>query len=335
MILITGTKGYIGSRMYNYFLKRGYEVKGLDCGYFKNCDIKKLNSNSKTKLKDIRLLSIKDFKNIDTVIHLAALSNDPIGNFNNRWTRDINHKASIEIAKLARKAGVKKFLFSSSCIMYGVSNNLKAKTENDETNPQTMYAKSKVSAEKQISKLADNNFAPVFIRNGTIYGISKHMRLDTVLNNFIANAIFQKKIIINSSGKQWRPVTYLDDVCRYFETIMLKDQKLINNQIFNVGNNNTKIIELAQLVKKNMPDIDIDVKNSKDADNRTYKVSFRKFNSYFPEFKFTPLERGIKMTVNSIRKNLSKAEYKNEKFIRLSWLTKMINSRKIDKDLFL
>ncbi len=250
MILITGTKGYIGSQMYNYFLKKGYKVKGLDCGYFKKCDLKKINSKSKTKLKDIRKITVKDFKNIDTVIHLAALSNDPIGNFNNKWTRDINHKASIEIARLAKKAGVKKFLFSSSCIMYGVSDDLKAKTEKDDTNPQTMYAKSKVSAEKQISKLSDNNFAPTFIRNGTIYGVSKHMRLDTVLNNFIANAVFQRKIIINSSGKQWRPVTYLDDVCRYFEAIMLKDRKLINNQIFNVGNNNTKIIKLAQLVKK-------------------------------------------------------------------------------------
>lgn len=335
MILITGTKGYIGSRMLEYFIRKGHPVRGLDCGFFNNCSINKQRSKQRSKIKDIRNLNINDFKDVETVIHLAALSNDPIGNFNKKWTEDINYKATIKIANLAKKAGVKKFIFSSSCIMYGVSSSLKPKSERDSTNPQTTYAKSKVIAEKELSKLSDSNFAPTFIRNGTIYGISKYMRLDTVLNNFIANAIFNKEIIINSSGNQWRPVTYLDDVCRYFELIMKQDSELINNQIFNIGSNNTRIKNLALIVKRILPEIKILIKNSKEADNRTYKVSFKKFNSFFPEFKFTPLEKGTSITINNIKKCISEEEYNKSKFVRLNWLTKLINSNKVDKNLFL
>lgn len=331
-ILVTGSKGFIGSALCNYLNSKGYNVVGLDNGLFKKCKLRnysKIQKRNKYKdiQKDIRDIKVSDLKNFDAIIHLAALSNDPIGNYNKRWTEDINLKASISLAKKAKKANVKRFLFSSSCIMYGVSKSKNSVTEKTPTDPQTIYAKSKVAAEKSISKLSNKNFAPVFIRNGTIYGISEFMRFDTVLNNFVLNAYLDKEITIKSSGKQWRPVSHIYDVCRYFELFLSCDQNKMNNKAFNVGNNNHKIKDLAKIVKENIPSIKIKVLNLKDEDNRTYKVNFELFKKTFKNFKF---KKNIKSGSFELYKQLKKIDLKRndvEKFIRVKWLLKHLVNR--------
>ena len=332
-ILITGSKGFIGSALCNYLSSKGYDIVGIDNGFFKKCKLPNYyriqKKNNYLDLdKDIRNIKVSDLKNFDAIVHLAALSNDPIGNYNKKWTEDINLKASINLAKNAKKAKVQRFLFSSSCIMYGVSKSKKSVTEKTPTDPQTIYAKSKVSAEKSISKLADKNFAPVFIRNGTIYGISEFMRFDTVLNNFVLNAYLDKEIVIKSSGQQWRPVSHILDVCRYFELFLESDLRKINNKAFNVGNNNHKIKDLAKIVKKNIPSIKIKVLNLKDEDNRTYKVNFDLFKKTFKNFKF---KKNIKNGSIELYKQLKKINFKRkntEKFIRVKWLLKHLVKNK-------
>ncbi len=332
-ILVTGSKGFIGSALCNYLNSKGYNVVGIDNGFFKKCKLPNyFRIQKKTKYvdleKDIRNIKISDLKKFNAIIHLAALSNDPIGNYNKKWTEDINLKASIDLAKKAKKAKVKKFLFSSSCIMYGVSKSKKSVTEKTPTDPQTIYAKSKVAAEKSISKLANKNFAPVFIRNGTIYGISEFMRFDTVLNNFVLDAYLNKEIIIKSSGNQWRPVSHIYDVCRYFELFLNSDMKKINNKAFNVGNNNHKIKDLAKIVKKNIPSIKIKILNLKDEDNRTYKVNFDLFKKTFKNFKF---KKNINNGSIELYKQLKKINLKKkdvEKFIRVKWLLKYLVKNK-------
>ena len=332
-ILVTGSKGFIGSALCNYLNSKGYNVVGIDNGFFKKCKLPNyFRIQKKTKYvdleKDIRNIKISDLKKFNAIIHLAALSNDPIGNYNKKWTEDINLKASIDLAKKAKKAKVKKFLFSSSCIMYGVSKSKKSVTEKTPTDPQTIYAKSKVAAEKSISKLANKNFAPVFIRNGTIYGISEFMRFDTVLNNFVLDAYLNKEIIIKSSGNQWRPVSHIYDVCRYFELFLNSDMKKINNKAFNVGNNNHKIKDLAKIVKKNIPSIKIKILNLKDEDNRTYKVNFDLFKKTFKNFKFKKnINNGSIQLYKQLKKiNLKKKDV--EKFIRVKWLLKYLVKNK-------
>ena len=326
-VLVTGSKGFIGSALCNYLNKEGYTVVGLDNGFFKKCKLSNFSKiQKKNKYKDlnldIRKINISYLKDFEAVIHLAALSNDPIGNYNRKWTENINLKGSVNLAKKAKKAGVKRFLFSSSCIMYGVSKSNKAVTEKTPTDPKTIYAKSKVLAEKEISKLSSNNFAPVFIRNGTIYGISEYMRFDTVLNNFVLNAYLDKEIIIKSSGKQWRPVSHVHDVCRYFELFLKCDVKKMNNKAFNVGNNNHKIIGLAKIVKNKIPSIKIKILNLSDEDNRTYKVNFDLFKKTFKNFKF---KKNLSDGSFELYKQLKKIKLKRkdvEKFIRVKWLLK-------------
>lgn len=332
-ILITGSKGFIGSALCDYLVSKNYKVVGIDNGFFKKCKLANFNKlKKKTKYidieKDIRKIKVADLKNFDAVVHLAALSNDPIGNYNRKWTEEINLKASVSLAKKAKKAKVKRFLFSSSCIMYGVSKTKKSVTEKTPTDPQTIYAKSKVAAEKSIAKLSNKDFAPVFIRNGTIYGISQFMRFDTVLNNFVLNAYLDKEIIIKSSGKQWRPVSHIHDVCRYFELFLKCDLNKMNNKAFNVGNNNHKISDLAKIVKKKIPSIKIKVLNLKDEDNRTYKVNFDLFKKTFKNFKF---KKNIKNGSFELYKQLKKINFKRkntEKFIRVKWLLKYIVKNK-------
>ena len=194
---------------------------------------------------DIRILK-KYLKNIYAVVHLAALSNDPLGKINKKLTYDINVKATLRLAKLSKEMGVKKFIFSSSCIMYGSSKSNYV-TENSKPSPLTEYAKSKVIAEKKLSKLANKNFSPIFLRNGTIYGYSPRMRLDTVLNNFVAQAYSNNSIDIYSSGNPYRPVVHVEDVCRIIIEFILTKSKKIHNQAFNIGDEvlNYKVKDLA------------------------------------------------------------------------------------------
>ena len=336
--LITGSKGYIGSRLVDMLLEKQKKIKVIDNNYFDDCNFEfsAISDNFNHVKKDIRDLEIDDFKNVKNVIHLAALSNDPIGNLNSSWTDQINNEATVKMAKLAKNAGVRKFIFSSSCIMYG---NAESDEVNEETpvDPNTDYALSKVLAEKKIMEISDNNFSVTSLRNGTVYGLSKFMRFDTVTNDFLGSALTKNEIIIKGDGEPWRPVVHVDDVCRSFIMISEENTSKIAGQIFNNGADklNIKVKDLAQIVKNEVSDTKIKILNDAEIDSRSYKASFKKFKDFFPnfDFKFTP-ELGVKDLHNKLILNGFKGEdYESGKFIRLKKLSNLINQDKIDKDL--
>lgn len=327
-ILITGAQGFIGSVLSQKLItafKNKYEIIGTDIGYFKSCKIYNFKDPIKIIKSDIRSLNEHHLENVYAVVHLAALSNDPLGNFNKNLTYDINVKATERLAKIARRKNVSKFIFSSSCIMYGASSNKKV-DETCKLQPITQYAKSKVLAEKKLRKLATKNFAPIFLRNGTIYGLSPRMRLDTVLNDFTAQAYCNSNIKIYGNGLPYRPVVHVDDVCRIIIKFIEEQTKKIHNEAFNIGDEklNYQILQLAKDVCKAVPKTQLIIQRKNDADYRTYLASFKKLKKIFPSFKFkkTPVMASKEIFKFFKSKKINKSIYIDKKFVRLSHLEK-------------
>ncbi len=330
---MTGHNGYIGSVMAPHLMSAGFEVMGLDTGYFSECSlIPDLRQVPATK-KDLRDLTAGDLTGFDAVVHLAALSNDPIGNLNDSWTEEINYLASVKLAELAKAAGVRRYLFSSSCIMYGSANTLVV-TEESPLDPKTEYARSKVKAERAITAMADKNFSPVFIRNGTIYGVSPRMRFDTVLNDLVGSAATTGKVVVHSDGKPWRPVMHVQDVARYFQAMLEAPVEKIHNQAFNAGANelNHQIIELAQIAVQTVPGCKLEMVPKPGADQRTYKADFGKFARTFPDFKFKwNAVRGAAELYEAFKRaGLKNSDYTDKKFTRLKWLRYLLDSGRLD-----
>jgi len=335
-VLITGHNGYIGSVMTPHLLQAGYEITGLDTGYFSECTLVQGGGDVPTVKKDIRDLTAKDLEGFDAVVHLAALSNDPIGNLNDSWTEDINFHASVKLAELAKAAGVKRYLFSSSCIMYGASNT-EIVTEESPLDPKTEYARSKVKAEKAITNMAAPGFSPAFIRNGTIYGVSQRMRFDTVFNDLIGSAVTTGKVIVYSDGKPWRPVIHVQDVARIFFFNDTATTEKIHNQAFNAGANslNNQIIELAQIAVKTVPDCKLEVVAKTGADQRTYKADFGKFARTFPDFKFKwNVHTGAAELYEACKGvGLKHSDFTDKKFTRLKWLRHLLDTKRLNDQL--
>jgi len=332
-ILVTGHDGYIGSVMAPHLAAAGFDVVGLDTGYFSECSlIPDLGSVPAIK-KNLRDLAASDLQGFDAVVHLAALSNDPIGNLNDSWTEEINYLGSVKLAELARAAGVSRFLFSSSCIMYGSADALVV-TEDSPLDPKTEYARSKVKAERALSALANENFSPVCVRNGTIYGVSPRMRFDTVLNDFMGSAATIGKVVIYSDGKPWRPVMHVQDVARYFQAILEAPREKIHNQAFNAGANdlNHQILELAEIAVRTVPGAKLERLPKPGADQRTYKADFGKFARTFPDFRFkwNAVSGAAELFDAFERAGLTHDDYTNKKFTRLKWLRYLLDSGRLD-----
>jgi nucleoside-diphosphate-sugar epimerase len=332
-ILLTGHNGYIGSVMGPHLVKAGYEVAGLDTKYFGECTLTANGAGIPEIQKDIRDLTVEDLAGFGAVIHLAALSNDPIGNLNNSWTEDINFKASVKLAELAKAAGVRRFLFSSSCIMYG-SAAAEVVTEESPLDPKTEYARSKVKAENALRELATDGFSPVYLRNGTVYGNSPRMRFDTVFNDLIGQAVTSGKIVVYSDGKPWRPVVHVQDVARSFLAILEAPIEAIHNQAFNNGAEalNHRVIDLAEIAVKAVPGSQLEVDARSGADQRTYKADFSKFARTFPdfEFKWHPSE-GAKELYGVFKSvGLKREDFVDKRFTRLKWLRYLLDSGRLD-----
>jgi nucleoside-diphosphate-sugar epimerase len=254
-ILVTGDKGYIGTVMVPLLIQEGYTVTGLDSDWFEQSAFSELPVKVVSRKKDLRDLEPLDLEGFDAVIHLAGLSNDPLGDLNPTLTYDINHAASVRLAKLAKKAGVSRFLFSSSCSTYGAASPEELLDEQAEFRPVTPYGRSKVLVEQDIAKLGDSNFSPTFLRNATAYGVSPRLRFDLVLNNLVAWALTTGRIYIKSDGTPWRPIVHIEDISRAFIAVLNAPREVIHCEAFNVGQTeeNYQIRDLAEIVGETVP----------------------------------------------------------------------------------
>lgn len=335
-ILVTGNNGYIGSVMAPWLQRAGYDVVGLDTNYFMDCTLVPELCEVPTIRKDLRALTPADLQGFDAVIHLAALSNDPIGNLNETWTKDINFEGSVSLAEMAKEAGVRRFLFSSSCIMYGMST-VSVVDETSPLAPQTEYARSKVKAEATIRELADDRFSPTFCRNGTIYGLSPRMRFDTVMNDLMGSAFTTGRVEVLSDGTPWRPVVHVHDVARAFHAVLEAPLEDVHNEAFNTGADqlNYQIRELAEIVTETVPGCELVFAAKPGADQRTYKAGFEKFSRTFPNFEFlwTPRDgaRELYHAFQSI--GLTYADYTDKRFTRLRWLRHLLDTGDLDGSL--
>ncbi|MGH7775153.1 MAG: NAD-dependent epimerase/dehydratase family protein [Candidatus Binatia bacterium] len=335
-VMITGHRGYIGSVMTPMFLEAGYSVAGLDSGYYDECTLVPDSAEVPSLRKDIRDLNAQDLKNFHAVIHLAALSNDPLGDLDSGWTEEINFRASVRLAELAKAAGVRRFILSSSCIMYGMSE-ANVVSEDSPIDPKTEYARSKIKAERAISRLASDEFSPTFLRNGTVYGISPRMRFDTVFNNLIGSAVATGKIIIYSNGKPWRPVVHVQDLSRAFLKVLEAPLDDVHNEAFNNGVDhlNHQIIELGEVAVRTVPGCKLEVLAQPSVDQRTYKTDFRKFARVFPDFDFRwTIEEGAKELHDALKAiGLTNQDFVDRRFTRLKWLSYLLDTGKLDNTL--
>ncbi len=335
-VLITGHRGYIGSVMTPYLAGQGYQIVGLDTGYFNECTAVEDDLAVEELAKDIRDVERSDLSDLYAVIHLAALSNDPIGNLDEDWTEDINHKATVRLASMAKAASVRRFLFSSSCIMYGMSS-LETVDETAPLAPETAYARSKVTGEEALRALADSSFHPTYLRNGTVYGLSPRMRLDTVLNNLVAQAVTTGKVVVLSDGSPWRPVVHVEDVARSFHHVLEAPIELISNEAFNNGADefNLRVIDLAHIAAGVVEGAEVEVRSEASADQRTYRADFSKFARTFPDFhwKWSPTEGAKQLAADFKAIALAGSEMEGKKFVRLRWLNHLLASGALDDKL--
>jgi nucleoside-diphosphate-sugar epimerase len=285
-VLITGHHGYIGSVLAPFLAADGHDVVGIDSNYFVDCLFGEAPPEIEQRLCDIREVMPEDLAGFDAVCHLAALSNDPLGNLNPRLTAEINHLASVRLARLAKQAGVSRFIFSSSCSLYGSAGS-EMLTESASFEPITPYAASKVAVEQEVSKLADESFTPVFLRNATAYGVSPRLRLDLVLNEFVACSVLQQIIVIRSDGTPWRPVVHVEDICRAFAAVLTAPRGLVHNQAFNVGRSdeNYRVNELAEMVCQAVPGCTVEYAAGGGPDRRCYRVDCSKLPQHVPAFQ--------------------------------------------------
>jgi nucleoside-diphosphate-sugar epimerase len=319
-----------------WFQSQGYDAVGLDTGYFHPCTLVPDLAEIPTIRKDIRDVTAGELDGFDAVIHLAALSNDPLGTLNEAWTQEINREGTIRLAKLAKQAGVQRFILSSSCIMYGMSE-AAVVDENAPLAPQTEYARSKVDAEMALRRLADDRFSPTSCRNGTIYGLSPRMRFDTVLNNFMGSAFTTGRVVIHSDGTPWRPVVHVQDVARAFQAVLESPREIAHNAAFNVGANelNHQMRELGQIVAETVPGCELAAIPQPGADQRTYKADFAKFKRTFPafDFRWTVRKGADELRAAFQRIGLTHGEFTDKRFTRLSWLQSLIDSGSVDESL--
>jgi nucleoside-diphosphate-sugar epimerase len=334
-VLVTGSEGYIGSVLMPMVANEGYELIGLDACFFSEGNLNsKVFGNYTLIKKDIRDICENDLENLYAVVHLAAISNDPLGKLNENLTYEINYRSSVDVAVMAKKMGVARFIFSSSCSLYGAGN--KTLTEKDSANPQTAYGKSKILAENEISKLADENFSPVFLRNATAYGISPRMRFDLVVNSLTGYAKTENKIRILGDGTPWRPLVHVKDISNVIIKALSAPANVIHNQAFNVGSSeeNYQIKSIAEKVKNRYRECEIEIAQKNSGDLRNYVVSFEKLNNILGVKTEIPLTEGIDEIANCYEKiNLDISTFNSPAYTRLKQIELLISEGKIDSDL--
>ncbi len=336
-VLVTGHDGYIGSAMTPMLQAAGHDVVGLDTGFFEECVFGENRGSVPAVRKDVRDVTLRDLEGFDAVIHLAALSNDPMGDLKPHWTYDINYAASVRLAELAKQAGVRRFLYASSCSIYGASGGDELLDENAPLRPVTAYAESKVRTEEEVSKLADASFSPVYFRNATAYGVSPRLRADIVLNNLVGWACTSGKIRITSDGTPWRPIVHIRDISAAFIAALTAPRPVIHNQAFNVGANseNYQVRELGDIVRATIPGCEVDYAGQGGPDPRNYRVDFGKLARMLPEFKPEwNARRGAQELAQAYQKyGMTLEDFQGRRFVRLKQLKYLIDHQRLDDSL--
>lgn len=331
-VLLTGHKGYIGSVLTPLLLEHGHEVVGLDTDWFRRCDFGGAPPSVLEQRKDIRDVEYADLEGFDAVIHLAALSNDPLGDLRPSLTYDINFHASVRLAELAREAGVRRFLFSSSCSTYGAAGD-DLVDENAEFNPVTPYGKSKVMVERELTRLARDDFSPTFLRNATAYGYSPRIRFDLVLNNLVAWAYTTGWVHLKSDGSPWRPVVHVEDIARAFVTVLESPRERVHARPFNVGatSENYRIKELAEIVRDVVPNARVRFADGASPDERTYRVDCSRIGEELSYETRWTARRGAEQLLERYRaEELEEDEFESPRYKRLSHIQKLIDEDRLD-----
>ena len=335
-VLITGHLGFIGAVMVPLVQQAGHEVIGLDTGLYDECDFGPRSTPVREIRADIRDVDASLIQGFDAVIHLAALSNDPLGDLDAQLTYDVNHLATVRLATLARDAGTTRFLFSSSCSNYGAAGDT-VLDENSAFNPVTPYGVSKVRAENDLLKLACDHFSPVLLRSATAYGVSSRLRSDIVLNNLTAYAVSTGKVLIKSDGTPWRPIVHVEDICRAFIAALEAPRDAIHAQAFNVGRpeENFRVRQLAEFVRDTVPGCELEFAGDASPDTRNYRVDCSKIARVLPAFKpqWNARKGAAELYKAYKSRGISVEDIEGHRYRRIGEIKRLLSSGKLDEAL--
>ncbi|WGL51772.1 SDR family oxidoreductase [Nocardioides sp. BP30] len=327
-VLISGDRGYIGAVLAPLFLQAGHEVVGLDAGWYDGCDFGPYRLDYESRTGDIRYQTPEDLRGFDAVVHLAAISNDPIGHLNPETTFSVNAHGAAHLAEVARTAGVGRFLFSSSCSLYGAAGDA-AVTEESATNPVTPYGESKILAEQLIAKLADESFSPAYLRNATAYGASPRLRTDIVVNNLCAGAQRSGEVRLASDGTAWRPLVHIEDISRAFLAVLEADREVMHDQAFNIGRDEDvmQVRAIAEAVAARY-DAPVTFAAGAGADTRDYRVSFAKASEQLPAFR---PQWTVPLGIEQLAGQMAAYGVEIERFTRLHQIQRLTDGGRLDE----